>query len=149
MRRLRTDDDPRGALVILDQHGARFPAGMLKREATLARVETLLALDRRGEALRVLDEAAISDLPRARAVRATRGELRAELGRCTDALKDFDLLLSSDQRDEYAERALYGRAACLARGGDANRSRADLTRYRALYPNGRFAAEVRRLLTAP
>jgi tetratricopeptide (TPR) repeat protein len=149
VRRLRADEDPRGALVILDEHGARFPAGTLKREATLARVETLLALDRRDDALRVLDAAAISDLPRARAVRATRGELRAELGRCTDALKDFELLLSSDQRDDYAERALYGRAACRARGGDTTRVRADLTLYQALYPNGRFAAEVRRLLAGP
>ncbi|HET6281329.1 MAG TPA: hypothetical protein VFH73_10190 [Polyangia bacterium] len=149
LRRLRTDDDPRGALATLDEHGARFPAGSLKREATLARVETLLALDRRGDALRVLDGEAIGDLPRARAVRATRGELRAELGRCADALKDFDGLLSSNHRDEYAERALYGRAACRARGGDAARVRADLTLYQTLYPHGRFAAEVQRLLAGP
>jgi hypothetical protein len=149
VRRLRADEDPRGALVILDEHGARFPAGTLKREATLARVETLLALDRRDDALGVLDASAIGDLPRARAVRATRGELRAELGRCPDALRDFELLLSSDHRDEYAERALYGRAACRARNGDTTRVRADLTLYQSLYPNGRFAAEVRRLLAVP
>jgi hypothetical protein len=145
VRKLRADDDPRGALAILDEHGARFPQGSLAREATLARVETLLALDRRAEALRVLDGATIADLPRARAVRATRGELRAELGRCADALKDFALLLSSEQRDEYGERALYGRAACRARGGDAARAWTDLTLYQTLYPQGRFAAEVQRL----
>jgi hypothetical protein len=146
VRKLRTDDDPRGALAVLDEHRARFPAGALTREATLARVETLLALDRRAEALRVLDGAAIDELPRARAVRATRGELRAELGRCADARKDFELLLSSNQRDEVAERALYARAACRARTGEADRARADLALYRTLYPQGRFTAEVQRLL---
>jgi hypothetical protein len=146
VRRLRTEGDPGGALAALDQYRSRFPAGTLAREATLARVETLLALDRRDEALRVLDTAAIGNLPRARAVRATRGELRAEMGRCTDAVKDFELLLTASQRDEYAERALYGRAACRARAADTIRARADLTLYQALFPEGRFAAEVQRLL---
>ncbi len=146
VRKLRTDDDPRGALAALDQHRARFPAGALGREATLARVEALLALGRRGDALGVLDDAAVGDLPRARTVRATRGELRAELGRCADAIKDFDLLLATGPRDAYAERALYGRAVCRLRDGQAAHARADLDLYRATYPRGRFAADVQRLL---
>jgi hypothetical protein len=146
VRKLRTDNDPQGALAVLDEHRTRFPSGALNPEGSLARIEALLALDRRGEALRVLDGAAIGALPRPRAVRTTRGELRAELGHCADALKDFERLLSANQQDEYAERALYGRAVCRARAGEVSDARADLSQYQRLYPQGRFAGEVRRLL---
>jgi hypothetical protein len=52
---LRVDRDAAAALVPLEEYARRFPTGALLLEADVARVEALLMLGRRGEALRALE----------------------------------------------------------------------------------------------
>jgi hypothetical protein len=141
--RSETDGAAR-ALAALDDHDRRFPAGLMRAEAALARVEALLALGRRAEALALLDapEAGTS-LPRS--ARLARGELRAEAGRCSDAAGDFAVVLRGPG-DDLSARALYGRASCALRSGDDASAAAALSAYLERQPDGPHAAEARTAL---
>jgi hypothetical protein len=132
-----------GALALrhLDQYRRRFPAGVLRPEADRARVEALLALGRRGEALAVLETTALSP-----GQRLLRAELRADSD-CARALSDFDALLTTTLPPALHERALRGRALCHAKRGDGIAARADFAAYLAAHPAGRFADEARAHLT--
>jgi hypothetical protein len=141
---LRRDRDAAGALAALDEYRARWPKGALRPEAEVARVDALLSLGRRGEALAALEAVNVGGLPRARELGVVRGELRAEAGRCKEAVRDFDAAAKSG--DALGERALWGRAACRARLGDREGARADLEGYLSRFPSGKFAAEARRAL---
>jgi hypothetical protein len=140
---LRRQDDPRGALALLDEYQARFPAdGVLGPEAEVTRVEALVRLGRHQQALAILDAATPVAAGAGRELLAARGELRAAAGRCGDALGDFEAVLRVERaRDLPAERALHGRASCRSRTGDVAGARADLESYLARFPSGRFAAE--------
>jgi hypothetical protein len=127
-RALRAGHDPAGALALLDQHAARFPLGVLAVEAGMARVEALLAQGDRRRAL-----AALEALPEARgaappARALLRGELRASLGACREALADFDAALAgaAGGSAELAARARAGRAGCRARLGISDETLAPL-----------------------
>jgi hypothetical protein len=147
LRKLRQEHDPRGALALLDQHNVRFAGGPLRTEAELVRVEALLQDGRRGDALRLLDPLKAPWSGRRRDLLVSRGELRAQAGRCAEAMVDFGVVLSGETRDDaIAERALHGRASCRSRRGDATGARADLEQYLARFPEGRFAADARRSL---
>jgi len=145
-RELRSGGDARAALRALDVHDRRFPAGPLRGEARIARAEALIALDRRAEALPLLDELGDGDGALTRNVRLTRAELRAQAGLCAGAARDFDALLAAGERDAAGARALYGRASCRLGAGEVALGRSDLQRYLALHPDGGFAAAARRAL---
>ena len=146
LRRLRQDDDPAGALALLDEHDRRFAAGTLAPEAALARIEALLRLRRTGDALALLDRAAPAPAGTGRDLLIARAELRAAAGRCAAASTDFDRLLRADRPlDAITERALWGRASCRAPGDGAG-ARRDLHDYLTIFPRGRFAAEARAAL---
>ena len=148
LHKLRNERDPNGALALLDQHRTRFADGALASEAKVTRVEALLALDRRTEALALLDPLRAPWTGRRRDLLIMRAELRAKAGRCAEAIVDFGVILtgSAAQADTTYERALYGRASCRALRGDGARARADLERYVADFPQGRFADDARALL---
>ena len=149
IHKLRTEGDPKGALALLDEHRARFATGALAVEEKLTRVDALLQLGRRAEALALLEPLRSPWTGRRRDLLVTRAELRSEVGRCAEALVDFGTLVSDGahgSRDATYERALYGRASCRARRGERAGARADLERYLATYPNGRFAADARAAL---
>jgi tetratricopeptide (TPR) repeat protein len=147
LRKLREQDDATGALALLDEHDLRFAAaGALSEEAGTTRVEALLRLGRHARALALLDARAPRSTGRGRELLATRGELRADAGRCREALVDFAAVLDDDAADGIAERALYGRAACRSRLGAVDAARADLEDYVARFPSGRFAARARAAL---
>ncbi len=146
--KLRRERDPRSALALLDAYQAEFPRGELGVEAAAARVDALLLLGRRGEALKLLGRLPLERSGRRNELLLLRAELQAE-GDCQAALADFDTLLASSAAPSLAERALYGRAACRLRLGDSGGGRTDLDRYLERYPHGRFAERVRARLASP
>jgi tetratricopeptide (TPR) repeat protein len=141
---LRIRHDNAGALATLAEYDARFPKGLLRDEAALARLDARMALGQSAAALRQLDDTEIGG-PRAAELLVLRGELRAGAGRHREAIRDFDRALARQPGERLAERALYGRASCRFRAGDSDgqRSKADLEEYVRRFPDGPHAAEVR------
>jgi hypothetical protein len=148
LAKLRRDHDPLAAIALLDDYRARFPRGLLSVEASVARVDALLLLGRRGDALALLRELALDGGGRSTELRLLRAELLAERD-CARALADFDAVIAASAFSAWAERALYGRAACRLRLGNVAGGRADLETYASRYPAGRFADQVRARLTSP
>jgi tetratricopeptide (TPR) repeat protein len=151
LKALREGHDAPAALALLGQHAERFTAPALAAEAAALRVEALLTLGRRSEALSILDEAPIGSLPRPAERLVVRGELRAGEERWREAKQDFDDALAREQGKapswpaasprsrDIQERGLWGRAAARSRLGDATGARADLDQYLRYFPGGRFA----------
>jgi hypothetical protein len=146
LRALRAGGDPRLVMRQLDERERRFPDDALRREATLARVEALLALGQRAPALSALDGLALADGAGDRSVTLARGELRVAAGRCADAAGDFSRVLARDVGDELEARALYGRGACRLASGDLGSARADFETYARRFPSGAQRAAVDRAL---
>ena len=146
LEKLRREHDGAGALRLLDEHRARFPGGVLALEAAVARVDALLLLGRRGEALEQLARLPLARVGRRAELQLLRGELYAERD-CQKALADFDAVLAGAAPAALAERALYGRATCRLRSGDDQGARRDLQSYVARFPNGRFAKQVQSRLS--
>ncbi len=147
--KLRQDGQPAQALAILDQHRVDFGAGALAPEATATRIEALLKLGRNREALSLLDAQHLTGKGVDREMLVARAELRADRGRYTAALHDFDQLLSaSGQTDSINDRALYGRAICRAKSGDWEGARRDFESYVAFFPRGRFVEQAQAALAA-
>ncbi|HEY2902898.1 MAG TPA: tetratricopeptide repeat protein [Polyangia bacterium] len=140
---LHRNNNPAAALALLDQYDARFPRGTLRGEATLARAHSLRELGRDDELLRLLERMSFADVPRATELRVLRGELRLTRRRFADALADFDAVLTAGVSDSIAERALFGRASCRSRLGDADGARADLRHYLERFPSAARAGDVR------
>jgi tetratricopeptide (TPR) repeat protein len=143
LKQLREDHDARRSLATLDEYGRRFPGGELSQEALSTRIEALLASGDTQGALELLERLSPSQLTLSQ--RVVRGELRLGLRRTTLALEDFQAALLF-AKEELAERALYGRAACFLALGQETNARADLEQYLARHPRGRFAAAARAAL---
>ena len=148
LSQLRQQGDPRGALATLDAYARAFPRGVLETEALRTRAEAVIRLDDRRTALALLDAMpGLADSPGTDLL-LTRAELRAAGGRFREALADFTRIVDGEGGARAAsERALYGRAVCFGRLADGDRARADLLVYQQRFPGGRFAVEVRRLLS--
>jgi hypothetical protein len=142
---LRGKHDANAALHALDQYFARFPAGMLDREARVTRVDALLMLHRSDEALRALDALPLDAHGRSTELQLIRGELRSQAD-CIRAEADFAAVLARAEAAELVERALYGRGACRLKRGDTEGAAQDLRRYLARYPDGSHAGWARRWL---
>jgi hypothetical protein len=145
IERLRARGRPDLALAELAAHRARFQAGALAADAQLLRVEALLALGRRREALLALDDPSLAPARagNGRALAVARAELLAD-GSCAQAIAAFDDLLDDPAASsDTAERALRGRAVCRDRDGDVAAATRDWQRYLARFPAGRFAREAR------
>jgi hypothetical protein len=156
MEALRDDHQPQAALALLGEHGRQFPNGAFGSEASLLRIEALLALGRKDEALSILERTPIAAAPNRDEQLVLRGELRSGNGRWIEAREDFDDVLGR-HADTLAEpgksrglheRALWGRAAARSRLGDEVGARADLNLYLDFFPSGRFASRATRLLNA-
>jgi tetratricopeptide (TPR) repeat protein len=147
LQELRQRRDPQAALRALDEYEGRFPAGALAPEAAAARVDALLALGRRGQALERLEALPLDRLPRGAELRALRGELRAGRGELGAALDDFSAVLATKGASaSVGERALYGRSSCRSRLGDVAGARADLDELLRRFPGSKFAEPARRAL---
>jgi len=130
------------ALQALDRHLQDFPRGALELEARVARVDALLLLGRRQDARRELSALPIENVGRKNELRLIRAELRAD-DDCRSALGDFQVLVDQRLPAAWAERALFGRGACLLKLGDQAGAQRDFNRYLAQFPSGRFAAQIR------
>jgi hypothetical protein len=147
IRTLRQKHAAGAALEILDRHAQELDKGGMSHEATLVRVEALLALHRSAEVLHLLDSSPLADATAARGLLLTRAELRAAAGRCSDGLGDFELVLARTHQED--ERALYGRAVCRQRTGDSAGARQDFERYQRQFPFGSHIRDVERQLAGP
>lgn len=143
IRILRSDRSPEAALAVLDLHGDELSQSAYAHEALLVRVEILLSLHRPGEVLRLLDATPLADVTASHSLLVTRGKLRAGANRCGEGVGDFDLVLAQSQVPD--KQALYGRALCRKKLGDATGARADLERYRRVFPDPSAAALEREL----
>lgn len=139
---LRQAHDPARALVELDGYAARFPSGILGREARIARVDALLMAGRSEEARTVLSRLALGTDARDRELRLIRAELTAATA-CAAALEDYRAVWAAHPAGPLGERALWGLAACHARLGDEAEARAELARYLARFPDGAHALAAR------
>lgn len=135
-------DNAARALQAIDQHVQKFPRGALELEARVARVDALLVLGRRQEARRELSALPIENVGRKHELRLIRAELRAD-DDCRAALGDFTVLVEQSLPGALAERALFGRGACLLKLGDKAAAQRDLAQYLERFPNGRFAEQIR------
>ena len=148
LMRLHREHDARSALMLLDEYSAQFSEGALRDEASAARVDALLQLDRRSEALQVLDAATFTNAARGGELRLVRAELRAHAGRCREAVADFDAAYKSERssKSPVSERALHGLATCRLQLGERGLAREALRKYLEIYPAGRFADAAREAL---
>lgn len=135
-------DNALRALQGIDQHLQTFPRGALELEARVARVDALLVLGRRQEARRELTALPIESVGRKNELRLIRAELRAD-DDCRAALNDFQVLVEQSLPGAWAERALFGRGACLLKLGDKLAAERDFARYLEQFPAGRFAGQIR------
>jgi Flp pilus assembly protein TadD len=135
-------DRAQWALRSLEQHLREYPRGALDLEARVARVDALLLLGRRQEARRELSSLPIDRVGRKRELRLIRAELYAD-DDCRAALLDFQVLVAEPLPAAWAERALFGRGACLLRLGDRAGAERDFARYLERFPEGRFAGQIR------
>ena len=149
--KLRQEGDAEQALVLLDHYRSEFgPTSALAPEANNTRIEALLRLGRHAQALALLDAMTPAATGVGRELLVARAELRADRSRRSAALHDFDRLLSAGGKaDAVTERALFGRASCRSKLGDAEGARRDLETYLATFPEGRFAREARAALNPP
>ena len=141
---LRQHHDGAAALASVNEYLGRFPSGTLLGEAQRARIDALLLLGRREEALHALDRLDLDPVGRGQELLLIRGELRARRD-CADAIPDFNLVLGHSAPPQLAERALFGRAVCRQQEGRKTAARADALAYLERFPAGRFADAVRRL----
>lgn len=132
IRLLRVEHSPAAALRYLDAHDGELAKGDFEHEALILRVEALLALGRRGEVLRLLDSASLTDVAASRALLVTRGQLRAAANRCSEGVGDFDLVLARSRQVD--RQALIGRALCRKQLGDHAGMRTDVQRLRSAFP---------------
>jgi hypothetical protein len=132
IRLLRVEHSPAAVLRYLDARDGELAKGGFEHEALILRVEALLALGRRGEVLRLLDGASLTDVAASRTLLVTRGQLRAAANRCGEGVGDFDLVLARSRQVD--RQALIGRALCRKQLGDSAGMRTDVQRLRSEFP---------------
>jgi len=116
LKRLRARD-LRGALAAFREERARFPEGLLKREAQASIIDALMLLGEDAQARAEVD-AYLREAPdglRAAEMHFVRGTLLAAADHgCRRAVPEFDRALSRPA-EPWAEKARAARAACKSR----------------------------------
>src|SRR5262249_45560824 len=102
----RKSADPAGSLRELDAYRVAYPDAHFGDEARMLRIEDLLALDRKREALAELTPEKIPSLARSEELWVIRAEILLELHREREALEAFDAALRIAKTDSLIERAL-------------------------------------------
>jgi hypothetical protein len=107
---LRREANPAGALKEIDAYRRSYPQPHFATEARMLRIEALVALGYRHQALDELSVDAIPSLPRGEELWVLRGEILVQLKRPREAIDAFDAALRVARTDALIERALSGRA---------------------------------------
>ena len=138
---------PANAVAAWRRYRAEHPNGLLRVEADVSIIETLVHA---GDASAALGEANDfvrnhPDSERRAEIARVAGDLYRTRGDYKRAVTAYQLALASPQVRDAAEPATFHRAECLVRLGDP--SGAEATRaYLRRWPSGRFHTEAERLL---
>jgi hypothetical protein len=135
-------DQPEGAVAAWRRYRFDYPDGILRVEADVSIIETLV---RAGSADEALGEAndflrRRPDSERRAEIARLAGDLYRARGDCRRAVAAYQIVLGASRPRDIVEVANFHRAACLVRLGDA--AGGDAVRaYLRAYPSGRFRSE--------
>jgi hypothetical protein len=142
LAQLNVERDPATALGTLGVYEFKYPNGILRNEATIARVKADVMLGLNAEALELLDamnEQAFAGFPKRSEARLLRAELLVRARRCEEALQTLGQYLEPSAVPEQRGQALILRASCRSQLNDLEGSRDDLRTYLREFPNGPLA----------
>jgi ferric-dicitrate binding protein FerR (iron transport regulator) len=140
---------PHEALLAWRSYRVDHPHGMLRVEADISVIETLVSLGDKEGALSESSEfiKRYPDSERRMEMARLTGDLLRERGDCGAAIDAYNLALGSGRsRRDVADSVSFHRSTCVLRG---NRSEgaAAVRAYLQTFPAGRFRGEALRLLT--
>lgn len=146
LRELRVERNPARAIATVDELLARFSRGALAHEAARVKIEALLAGTDSGPALAELDRwsARLTELPGAAELYLVRGELRASVGRCREALVDLDAA-GTALGPADTERALIAALTCQQQLGQSEAMRRTARALLRQFPNSAAASIAKEL----
>jgi hypothetical protein len=148
LARLRRDvlGQAPAALAALAEYRERFPAGSLKSEVDVSRIELLVRLGRTGEALRESEAllASPAGAERSAELHLLRGGVLRQSGELRAAEREY--ALAERGSGNQAAEAAFGRAQCLEALGDRAGARAAYER--AAQPSSAHRKEAERRLRA-
>ncbi|MBC8132828.1 MAG: hypothetical protein H7X95_07585 [Deltaproteobacteria bacterium] len=139
---------PREAVAAWRLYRAQHPRGLLRIEADISLIETLVLM---GDKTAAVAEASDfiqrhPDSERRAEIARLAGDLLRERGACADAIAAYETALRSGHgRKDVADGASFHRAVCTMRGARSE-GMAALQAYLVSFPNGRFRAEAQGLL---
>jgi len=140
---------PREAIAAWRAYRAQHPRGLLRTEADVSLIETLVAVNDRAGALGEASDFVrrYPDSERRVEIGGLAGDLLRERGDIDGALAAYEGALSSGRgRREIVDGISFHRSVCLLHG-DRSAGLASLHTYLQTFPVGRFRAEAERLLT--
>ncbi|HXI56181.1 MAG TPA: FecR family protein [Polyangia bacterium] len=138
---------PEAAVAAWRRYRGANPTGLLRVEADVSIIETLVRL---GDSAGALTEATqfLRDHPeseRRDEIARIAGDLQRAAGDCGAALRSYQLVRSRSRRSETIDRAAFGRVACLQTVGDGAAVEA-VRQYLSDFPQGLFRDDAARLL---
>jgi hypothetical protein len=144
---------PREAVSAWRQYRARHPRGVLRMEADISVIETLVSLGDKAGALTESTDfiGRYPDSERRLEIARLSGDLLRERGDCTGAVSAYDIAIGSgrsrkDSGKDIADGVSFHRSTCLLRSNRGEGVLA-LKAYLRSYPWGRFRGDAQRLLT--
>jgi tetratricopeptide (TPR) repeat protein len=150
MGRLYRDElsQPREAIATWRLYRARNPRGLLRIEADLSIIETLMALDDKSSALSEASDFIRRYPEGERHPEMARlvGDLSRERGECQAAIDAYDEVLGDARsRGAILDEVTFHRAICLLRKSPGVGSEA-IRAYSQKFPTGRYRAQAQRLM---
>jgi len=153
MGRLYRDElsQPREAIATWRLYRARNPRGLLRIEADLSIIETLMALDDKSGALSEASDFIRRYPEGERHPEMARlvGDLSRERGECQAAIDAYDEVLGDGRaRGAILDEVTFHRAICLLRKSPGSGPGSEAMRaYIQKFPNGRYRAQAQRLMS--
>jgi ferric-dicitrate binding protein FerR (iron transport regulator) len=145
---------PREAVSAWRTYKTQHPRGMLRVEADISVIETLVALGDKNAAVTEATEflGRYPESERRMEIARLAGDLLRERGDCSGAVNAYNVALVGgrsrklEERRDIADGVSFHRAACLLRG-DRNEGVGALKAYLRSFPTGRFRTDAQRLMS--